>query len=97
MVHVPEAATVIINGQPTTPTGSHREFVARGLSENARYEYEVTIVVDDGAVRREVTKTVWLDAGTEQTLAFEPRQSPAGLARDPERQVPGIESTASVP
>lgn len=95
VLQVPEKATVIINGQLTTLTGAHREFVASGLSETGRYEYEVTMVVEDGAVRREVTKTVWLDAGTEQTLAFEPRELPAGLAQPPDRQAPGIGATAA--
>lgn len=70
VMQVPEKAVVTINGQPTTLTGAVREFVASGLSEDGRYEYEVTMIVDDGAIRREVTKTVWLAAGTEQTLAF---------------------------
>ena len=62
---------VLINGQPTSLSGSLREFVASGLAETSRYEYEVTIVVGEGAARREVTNTVWLAAGTEQTLAFD--------------------------
>jgi len=96
VVQVPDAARVIINGQPTTLTGSQREFVATGLSETGRYEYEVTMLVDEGATRREVTKTVWLDAGTEQVLAFDERGQAAGLAAAPEPPAPGVKATASV-
>ena len=96
VVQVPDAARLIINGQPTTPTGARREFVATGLSETGRYEYEVTMLVDEGATRREVTRTVWLDAGTEQVLAFDERGQAAGLAATTEPPAPGVSATAAV-
>lgn len=75
VIHVPESAVLLINGQRTSLTGSVREFLASGLAEDGRHEYEVTMLVEDGATRREVTKTVWLAAGTEQTLAFDRTQA----------------------
>lgn len=79
VLRVPERASVLINGQQTSLTGSTREFVANGLAEDGRYEYEVTVTVDEGGTRREVTKTVWLAAGTEQTLALGPAGTSASL------------------
>ena len=71
VIQVPGSAAVLINGQRTNLSGTVREFLASGLAEDGRYEYEVTMLVDDGATRREVTKTVWLAAGTEQILSFD--------------------------
>lgn len=76
VLEVPSAATVVINGQRTNLTGTVREFVASGLAADGRYEYEVTMLLDDGGRQREITRTVWLSAGTEQTLAF--TDSPVG-------------------
>lgn len=99
VVEVPEAAAIVINGQHTDPTGPVREFVATGLSADSRYEYEVTMILDEGGTRREVTKTVWLATGTEQTLSFDPGAAPAGavngLANSPDRPSPAVETTAS--
>ena len=70
LVEVPENAKVFINGNPTTVTGGLRRFAANGLADDKQYAYEVKMVVEDGGRSKELTRTVWLVAGEEQTVSF---------------------------
>lgn len=70
LVEVPENAKLFINGNPSYLTGGLRKFAAKGLTDEQQYQYEVKMIVEEGGQSREQTKTVWLVAGEEQTVAF---------------------------
>jgi len=72
VVRVPADAKLFINGESTSLAGGQRTFAAAGLDGDARHEYEVRMIVGEGAEAREETKRVWLVNGETQTLAFTP-------------------------
>ena len=77
LVEVPENARILINGNSTALTGRLRTFATNGLADDERYEYEVTMVVEEGGRTREQTKTVWLVAGKEQKVSFDAAEATA--------------------
>jgi len=69
-VSVPAEAKVFINGNPTTSTGTQRQYISRGLKAGSRYNYEVRAeFVKDGQPVTD-TKNVTLTAGEMAGLAF---------------------------
>ncbi len=69
-VWVPYDAKVTINGMPTKSTGSRRQFVSYNLKPGFSYKYEVKAeVVRDGKIIED-TKTVVLNAGSNNSVAF---------------------------
>ena len=69
-VSVPANAKVFVNGNATTSTGSLREYVSRGLETGYEYNYEVRAEVMVNGKLVSDTKTVSLQAGRMQNLAF---------------------------
>jgi uncharacterized protein (TIGR03000 family) len=69
-VWVPYDAKVTINGMATKSTGSRRQFVSYDLKDGLSYKYEVKAeVVRDGKIVED-TKTVVLNAGSSNSVAF---------------------------
>ena len=70
-VTVPGSAKVFVNDNPTTSTGSVRQFVSHGLEEGKTYRFEVRAEVTDakGEVQTE-RKTVSITAGQREQLDF---------------------------
>ena len=53
-VHVPEGASVSVNGKPTTTTGTQRTYISRGVTPGMRYKYHIEAKFDlDGQSRTE--------------------------------------------
>ena len=70
-VQVPEDARVYVNDQPTTSTGSRRQYVSRDLEPGFSYTYEVRAeVVRDGKTLEQVRR-VDLRAGEVVNVAFD--------------------------
>jgi uncharacterized protein (TIGR03000 family) len=70
-VQVPEDARVYVNDQPTTSTGSRRQYVSRELEPGYSYTYEVRAeVVRDGKTLEQVRR-VDLRAGEVVNVAFD--------------------------
>lgn len=70
-VQVPEDARVYVNDQPTTSTGSRRQYVSRDLEPGFSYTYEVRAeVVRDGKTLEQVRR-VDLRAGEVVQVAFD--------------------------
>ena len=70
VVEVPENARVLVNGTPTTATGTVRHFVSSGLAADKTYDYVVTMSIDRDGKAEEQTRTVSLGIGDEQTVSF---------------------------
>lgn len=83
-VNVPTEAKVFINGTATSSRGDLRQYISRGLRNDARYNYEVRAeITRDGKTVSDV-KTVQLGAGETANLAFnlasvEPTQAQASV------------------
>jgi len=71
VVEVPEDATLLVNGRETALSGSVRNFVSAGLSEEESYDYEVTMRVDRGGKVVEKTRTVTVSGGQRHAIAFD--------------------------
>lgn len=71
-LHVPEAARVTLEGQPTRALGSPRVFATRELSDGQSWEgYRIMVELDrDGSVETQ-TKTVDLVGGQSHELNFD--------------------------
>jgi uncharacterized protein (TIGR03000 family) len=70
-VSVPEDAKIYVNGQPTSSTGSQRQYVSRDLKNGFNYSYEVRAeVVRDGKAIEQLKK-VNVRAGETANLAFD--------------------------
>ena len=79
-MNVPDDAKIFVNGQPTTSTGSLRQYVSRSLKNGFNYSYEVRAeIVRDGKPVEQV-KTINVRAGETATLAFDFPAS--GFGRD---------------
>lgn len=70
-VQVPESAQIYVNGRPTTSSGSHRQYLSRGLDQGMSYTYEVRAEATINGQKVEQTKTVKLQAGDTADLAFD--------------------------
>ncbi len=72
-VNVSETAKVFVNGNPTTSTGTLRQFVSRDLDVNQEYRFEVR--VEDVVDGKEVSdsKTVVLAPGQGEVISFDLR------------------------
>ena len=69
-VHVPEGASVLVNGKPTSTTGSQRTYVSRGVASGMRYKYDIEAKYDlDGQSRTE-NRVVYATAGEHPEVAF---------------------------
>lgn len=79
-VWVPAKSKVFINGKETSTQGSRRRYVSYGLQPGLTYKFEVRAeLVRDGMIAEE-TKTVYLNAGASEGVAF-------GFNRQPTNQV----------
>ena len=69
-IWVPYNAKVIINGYETKTTGSKRRYVSTGLKPGLTYKYEITAQLARNGKLAEETKTVYLQAGATEGVAF---------------------------
>jgi uncharacterized protein (TIGR03000 family) len=71
MLSVPESAKVLVNGKPTTSTGTLRRFVSRDLtpSESYRFDIQATYEVDGKEVTQ--TRSVVARAGGSEQVVFD--------------------------
>ncbi len=67
---VPPKAVVYVNGLATASTGSHRRYLARGLTPDRAYIYQVRVVTTRDGRAIEHSKTVELHAGQNVSLDF---------------------------
>ena len=67
MLTVPKNSIVIINGKPTSSTGTTRTFISRNLDPSARYRYNVEVSWNVGASQYKITEVIALVPG--QTIA----------------------------
>jgi uncharacterized protein (TIGR03000 family) len=70
-VNVPDDAKIFVNGQPTTSTGSLRQYISRDLKNGFNYSYEVRAeAIRDGKTVEQL-KTVNVRAGETATVNFD--------------------------
>jgi uncharacterized protein (TIGR03000 family) len=71
MLSVPEKAKVLVNGKPTTSTGTLRRFVSRDLTpaESYRFDIQATYEVDGKEVTQ--TRSVVARAGGSEQVVFD--------------------------
>jgi uncharacterized protein (TIGR03000 family) len=70
-VSVPEDARIFVNGQPTTSTGSTRQYVSRDLRPGFNYSYEVRAEIERDGRLMEHVKKVDIRAGETARVAFD--------------------------
>jgi uncharacterized protein (TIGR03000 family) len=70
-VTVPEEARIFVNGQPTTSTGSSRQYVSRDLRPGFNYSYEVRAEIERDGRTVEQVKKVDIRAGETARVAFD--------------------------
>ena len=77
VVEVPEDATLLINGRETNLSGTVRNFVSAGLSDDEQYDYTISMRVTRGGKVEEQTRTVSVSGGQRHEVAFAAPQAPA--------------------
>ena len=83
-VTIPEGARLVVNGKQTTSTGTHRQFISRGLESGKTYTYRMQAEVKvDGSVLTE-TKVTQLRAGSTTSVPFEFDSQPGQQAEQAE-------------
>jgi uncharacterized protein (TIGR03000 family) len=68
-VHVPESATVFVNGRRTDSEGAYREFELH--TRKPRHSYRVRAVVNDNGRELDQTKVAILTAGRSGEISFD--------------------------
>jgi uncharacterized protein (TIGR03000 family) len=69
-VNVPAEAKIFVNGNPTTSTGTSRQFVSRGLRTGRQYTYELKAELSRDGKTLTDTQVVQLVAGERKEVAF---------------------------
>jgi uncharacterized protein (TIGR03000 family) len=79
-VAVPSNAIVFVNGNPTTSTGSVRQFVSRGLEPGKNYNFDIRAEITgvDGQVIHE-EKSISVAAGQREQVQFAFAESKAAI------------------
>ena len=77
VVEVPEDATLLVNGRETNLSGTVRNFVSAGLSDDEQYDYTISMRVTRGGKVEEQTRTVSVSGGQRHVVAFAAPQAPA--------------------
>src|SRR5690606_1041564 len=87
-VIVPADAKVFVNDQPTTSTGTERQFVSRGLRGGRQYSYRVRVEFEQDGKPVTKTETAILTAGSNEMLAFADQPKTEQIATTLTLQVP---------
>ncbi|OUT70135.1 MAG: hypothetical protein CBB70_02555 [Planctomycetaceae bacterium TMED10] len=69
-VNVPEGASVLVNGKPTTTTGIRRTYISRGVAAGMRYKYDIQAKVDHDGESRIENRVVYARAGDRPEVQF---------------------------
>jgi uncharacterized protein (TIGR03000 family) len=69
-VNVPEGASVLVNGKPTTSTGIRRTYISRGVATGTRYKYDIQAKVDSDGTPRIENRVVYARAGEHPEVQF---------------------------
>ena len=69
-VHVPEGASVLVNGKTTTTTGMQRTYVSRGVAPGMRYKYDIEAKFDRDGQSHTENRVVYATAGEHPEIAF---------------------------
>ena len=69
-VTLPEDAKVFVNDQPTTSTGSSRNYVSKGLAAGKTYAYKLRVEFENEGRKVVEHKTLNLRAGDSHTVSF---------------------------
>jgi uncharacterized protein (TIGR03000 family) len=77
VVEVPEDAMLLVNGRETNLSGSVRNFVSAGLSDDEQYDYTISMRVTRGGKVEEQTRTVSVSGGQRHVVAFAAPAAPA--------------------
>ena len=77
VVEVPEDATLLVNGRETNLSGTVRNFVSAGLSDDEQYDYTISMRVTRGGKVEEQTRTVSVSGGQRHVVAFAAPAAPA--------------------
>ena len=77
VVEVPEDATLLVNGRETNLSGTVRNFVSAGLSDDEQYDYTISMRVTRGGKVEEQTRTVSVSGGQRHVVAFAALKIPA--------------------
>jgi uncharacterized protein (TIGR03000 family) len=71
LVKVPADAKIYVNGKATKSTGDERQFISRGLTRGASYNFEVKAEMTRGGEPITITKSAQLTAGGSAELSFD--------------------------
>lgn len=77
VVEVPEDAMLLVNGRETNLSGTVRNFVSAGLSDDEQYDYTISMRVTRGGKVEEQTRTVSVSGGQRHVVAFAAPEIPA--------------------
>ncbi|MBX9790506.1 MAG: TIGR03000 domain-containing protein [Pirellulales bacterium] len=88
-VHLPEDATLFVNGQVTTSVGNTRQFISRRLVAGAHYAYTVRVEMPRGETPLVEERVIVASAGENRRVSFGPdtlEQQVDRLAKTPDSQ-----------